>query len=220
MILTALSSGNCQPCEQLNPTIEDLAKIIEEQRNKIHRNEDNDASLFEGDMDVFIMNADFANNRGSFQKLGLSTAPTLVMVPPSKSKKEIPLTKFFKSIPVKYQYSLTSGRSAEDIGEWIKNTAKIDYLQFGSKLELPRIQYVVAVVIIVPLLLFSGRKIIDKLRRNMFIYSMVCMAAYSFIIGGEGKAYLESTLFAATHMFQALHQNMSGYALSVEFVSM
>merc|ERR1719206_1340667 len=39
VILTALSSGNCQPCEQLNPEIESLAKIIEDQRNKISDSE-------------------------------------------------------------------------------------------------------------------------------------------------------------------------------------
>lgn len=190
--MTALSSGNCQPCEQLNPSIEELAAIIEDQRDKLNRDEDLQ-KLFGGDIDVFIMNADFANNRGSFQKLGLSTAPTVVMVPLSKSKKEIPLSKFFKSIPTKYQYSLTSGRSAEEIGNWIKTTAKLDYIQFGSKLELPRIQYIVAAIITVPGLLFLGRKLIDKLRRNMFIYSIICMAAYSFIIGGGMFSSIRNT---------------------------
>ena len=201
VILTALSSGNCQPCEQLNPSIEELAKIIESQRDKIKRidndgdNDGNNNNLFSNNdnLDVFILNADFSNNRNVFQKLGLSTAPTLVMVPPSKSKKEIPLSKFFKSIPTKYQYSLTSGRSAEEIGNWIINTAKINWLQFGSKLELPRIQYIVAIIIVVPILLFLGRKIIDKLRKTMFIYSIVCMMAYSFIIGGGMFSSIRST---------------------------
>merc|ERR1719471_2493607 len=88
VILTALSSGNCQPCEQLNPAIEELAGIVEEQRAKIADSRPND-------VDIFVVNADFANNRNVFQKLGLSTAPMVVLVPPSKSRKEIPLSKFF-----------------------------------------------------------------------------------------------------------------------------
>eukprot|EP01083_Nonionella_stella_P200722 734806_1 len=191
VILTALSSGNCQPCEQLNPSIEQLAKIIEDQRRKINR----DSALFQdnSNTDVFVFNADFVNNRNAFQKLGLSTAPTLVMVPPSKSKKEIPLGRFFKSIPTKYQYSLTTGRSAEDIGNWIANTAKVSWLQFGSKLELPPIHYIGGAIIIVPILLYVGRKLIDKLRKSMFLYAVVCMAAYSFIIGGGMFSSIRST---------------------------
>eukprot|EP01084_Bolivina_argentea_P022435 41691_1 len=195
VILTALSSGNCQPCEQLHPSIKELAQTIEEQRNKILRNNNDDGNIFSDsdNMDVFILNADFSNNRNVFQKLGLSTAPTLVMVPPSKTKKEIPLNRFFKSIPTKYQYSLTSGRSAEDIGNWIVSTSKIKWLQFGSKLELPPMQYVIAVIIVAPIILYLGRKIIDKLRRAMIIYTIICTAAYSFVIGGGMFSSIRST---------------------------
>eukprot|EP00484_Ammonia_sp_Unknown_P022697 CAMPEP_0197027980 /NCGR_PEP_ID=MMETSP1384-20130603/7813_1 /TAXON_ID=29189 /ORGANISM="Ammonia sp." /LENGTH=369 /DNA_ID=CAMNT_0042456915 /DNA_START=57 /DNA_END=1166 /DNA_ORIENTATION=+ len=193
VVLTAMSSGNCQPCEQLNPSIEELAKIVEEQRDKITRGDASSLFADNSNTDIFVLNADFANNRGVFQKLGLSTAPTLVLVPPSKTKKEIPLSKFFKSIPTKYHYSLTTGRSAEEIGNWIINTAKTSWLQFGSKMELPRIQYIVAFILFVPILLYVGRKIIDKLRRSMIIYALVCMVAYSFIIGGGMFSSIRST---------------------------
>lgn len=164
---------------------------MEDQRSKISR----DGEVFgNGDnMDVFIMNADFANNRNVFQKLGLSTAPTLVLVPPTKSKKEIPLGKFFKSIPTKYQYSLTQGRSAEEIGNWIISTAKISWLQFGSKLELPPIQYIIAALVLVPIALYMMRNVIDKLRRHMAIYVGLSMMAYTFVIGGGMFSSIRNT---------------------------
>jgi len=191
VILTALSSGNCAPCEQLNPAMEELGKMMEDQRSKISRS----GELFSdsGHTDVFMVNADFANNRNVFQKLGLSTAPTLVLVPPTKSKKEIPLSKFFKSIPTKYQYSLTQGRSAEEIGNWITSTAKISWLEFGSKLELPPIQYIVAAVVVIPAFLYSIRKVIDKLRRNMLIYAVASMVVYTFVIGGGMFSSIRNT---------------------------
>merc|ERR1719464_2393906 len=40
VILTALSSGNCQPCEQLNPSIQTLSALVEDQRHKISRDAD------------------------------------------------------------------------------------------------------------------------------------------------------------------------------------
>ena len=175
----------------MNPAIESLAKTIEEQREKIPT--DNGLYSDTDNVDVFILNADFSNNRGTFQKLGLSTAPTLVMIPPSKSKKEIPLAKFFKSIPTKYQYSLTSGRSAEDIGNWIVSTSKIKWLEFGSKMELPKMQYIVAFIITVPVLLYFCRGVIDKVRKSMAIYSIVCMAAWAFIIGGGMFSSIRNT---------------------------
>lgn len=191
VILTALSSGNCQPCEQLNPSIESLSALIEDQRHKIPR--DIDLYSDNENVDVFVFNADFANNRAVFQKLGLSTAPTVVMIPPSKSKKEIPLGKFFKSIPTKYQYSLTSGRSAEEIGKWIADSTKVKWLEFGSKMELPQMQYIVAFVLVVPVILYFCRGIIDKLRKSMWIYALVCMVAWSFIIGGGMFSSIRNT---------------------------
>jgi len=191
LILTALSSGNCAPCEQLNPALEELGRIVEDQRSKIPRS---DGVFSSGEhSDVFVVNADFANNRNAFQKLGLSTAPQLVLVPPTKSKKEIPLSKFFKSIPTKYQYSLTQGRSAEEIGNWISSTAKISWLEFGSKLELPPIQYMVAAVVVIPVMLYSMRKVIDKLRRSMMIYAVASMVVYTFVIGGGMFSSIRNT---------------------------
>jgi len=186
VILTALSSGNCQPCEQLNPAIQELAGIVEEQRAKIADSRPND-------VDIFVVNADFANNRNVFQKLGLSTAPMVVLVPPSKSRKEIPLSKFFKSISQKYQYSLTQGRSAQDVGEWMASAAKAEWIELGSTLELPEVHYVAGVVVVVPMVLYALRKAIDKLRRSMFLYAVISMAAYSFIIGGGMFSSIRNT---------------------------
>jgi len=187
LVLTALSSGNCAPCEQLQPAIEDLAKMMADQRAKIDRPD----TLFSGgngQVDVFVVSADFQNNRNVFQKLGLSTAPTVVLVPPSKTKNQS-----VDSVPTEYRYSLTRGRSADDIGNWIVSTAKTEWLQFGSKMELPPMQYIVAALIVVPLGLWTTRSIIDKLRRSMVIYVVASMVAYTFIIGGGMFSKIRNT---------------------------
>eukprot|EP00485_Elphidium_margaritaceum_P016520 CAMPEP_0202728066 /NCGR_PEP_ID=MMETSP1385-20130828/185440_1 /ASSEMBLY_ACC=CAM_ASM_000861 /TAXON_ID=933848 /ORGANISM="Elphidium margaritaceum" /LENGTH=370 /DNA_ID=CAMNT_0049394313 /DNA_START=1131 /DNA_END=2243 /DNA_ORIENTATION=+ len=184
VVLTAISSGNCQPCEQINPAIQALAKTVEEQRSKIDHSDASELWANPEQTDVFIINADFANNRNVFQRLGLSTAPSIVLVPPSKSRKEIPLARFFKSISNKFTYALSSGRSEQDIGNWIASTAKINWLQFGSQMELPKIQYIIGAILMLPALLYVGRKLIDRLRRSMWIYAVVCVAVYSFVIGG------------------------------------
>lgn len=182
-VLTAVDQGNCEPCKNLQPEVEQLAAMAHSERSP-------------GSDHVFVANVDFLKNREVFQKLGLATAPSVILVPPTKSRKVTPLKRLLKSIGVKYQYSLQSGRTAEDLAKWVAKMSRVELTKQSSMADLPDLKVIVVAVVVALGSLYLLRRPLDMLRRQMLIYIMVCVAAYTFCIGGGMFNFIRHTPWA------------------------
>jgi len=182
-----------------------LAKMIQEQRNKNEKANP-----------IFVMEADFNDNKETFKNMGLNAAPMMVLIPPTNTKKQIPLNKFFKSIGPKYQYSLTNGRTAEDVLVWISKISDLS-LKVPTKYDIPDLKYVLVIIIALLIMVYKYRSYIDKVRHSMFLYSMMSLGVYSFIIGGGMFTIIRQTpWFQVEKGHISYISNMSRYQYGIE----
>lgn len=96
-----LSLVNSTSSSSFNTLLTFNTTVTSSERERLQREYDD---KMKKTLPIFIVEADIDDNRNHFNTMGLSSAPTIVLLPPSFSPRSTPLASFLSAVPAKYRY--------------------------------------------------------------------------------------------------------------------
>ena len=140
VVFTALGDQyTCSICKGVEPEIKKLAKLYYQDRRRIERERkangtyteealpispDPDAPIWSAEakrsMPIFFVQVDIEHNREVFRALGMQSAPTMILLPPTAAGSPAPLPALISSLPSRNKFQMTKQDiSAVELNDWI-----------------------------------------------------------------------------------------------------
>ncbi|SCV70108.1 BQ2448_1502 [Microbotryum intermedium] len=198
ILLTAMGKQfNCQPCHQVQPEYDLLAKQWQNQQKKTDENH-------------FFAVLDFVDGQQIYQRLGIQSAPTFQMFLPTEG----PRSEGARSSPITTDLGRL-GYNAEGISTWLKANAQLP-ISFSRPIDRSKAFGTVFIFVSLGLTIWKASSVLYLIVSQTYIWAASVLAIILLMNGGymwnqiRHPPYSQQTREGATMYIQPGYSNQFG----------
>ncbi|SGZ26929.1 BQ5605_C025g10000 [Microbotryum silenes-dioicae] len=198
ILLTAMGKQfNCQPCHQVQPEYDLLAKQWQSQQKKVDENH-------------FFAVLDFVDGQQIYQRLGLQTAPTFQTFLPTEG----PRSEGARSSPITTDLSRL-GYNAEGISSWLKANAQVP-ISFSRPIDRTKAFGTVFIFVSLGLTIWKASSVLYLIASQTYIWAAGVLSIILLMNGGymwnqiRHPPYSQMTREGTTMYIQPGYSNQYG----------